>query len=183
MTDMNREGEHHCNSINEMSMNRIKVYALILFLFFAIIFSAHAVFADSWDYKVICGGNWVVNLNRSNLTAGSVFELVDGLESDPDEVKLTIKTNVSNPDWKVTVERSDENWPEGLELKIRRTDIKMEYISVGADGAEFFTGQADKLNNLPIQFKLEGLDSIFASLVSNNTKFKTEIRYTITENI
>jgi len=166
----------------------MSVGGLILLLIISISIFVMTTYADSWNYKITCNGKWKIKLKKNTITKVSASELINGLESDRDEVELTIKTKIPNPDWKVTVKRIDGNWPDGLDLYIKRTgdrqgiDGGQQYAMVSNTETDFFMGELDEAKKIPIQFKLTGLGSVLFSLTPP-ANIETEIVYTVTEDL
>lgn len=157
--------------------------------------SAIFLSVNAWAYKLEVGhGNqaqeWSIGLDGEALISGGTLELRDSVTSDSDQVLLSVLTQNDSSSWEVTVKREDDSWPSGLKLYIKRTgsgngqgslaDGLDSYLLVETTEKVFFTGESRGKNNIPVQFQLKGLDSIF-SLENISASICTKIVYTVKE--
>lgn len=151
-------------------------------------------------YSIVSSGDWIRTLDKEDFIGPSGFELIDSVESGPEQVTLTLSSSSSIPKkTKLTVNVAMSvpdcsGWSRDPTLYIRRTtgenmngvaDLKIKggtkYSKIKENKHKLFKIQFKSERNpdwsitIPIQFKLEWKTSNLSP-----SRFNTTISYTLT---
>jgi hypothetical protein len=103
---------------------------------------------------------WTRLVTTDDLAAGTGSDLVPAVVSPDGTLTVTI-TNTTGS-WRVDVERTDDaNWPEGVEVDIRRSSSDpnvnggASFITLTRGTQEFFSGTGDHAN-IEVQLRVRG---------------------------
>jgi len=160
---------------------RLKRKFVILILLFGFIFLANkAVGAIS----VILTGSWSLTITSSDLISGAGSDLKSDYESAADAVSISISgTTGASDNWRVDVEKIDTNWPNSLNLYIKRTSDGTggsvsggtSYQQITDVNQTFFSGSGD-VSWINVQLKLNGV-----SIQISPDNYTTTVYYTVVD--
>lgn len=148
--------------------------AIILFLL------TLSVWASAQEIRI--QGSADFSFTNSELEAGDDFSL--SAEST-EKINLDIKKLSKDAYWTVQVQKNDINWDNQVKIYVRRTSNGngkgnvwggWNFIQINNLNSTFITGY-EKLNNIDIQYKLEGIDVTLEA-----GTYYADIVYTLYEN-
>ena len=154
-------------------------FILLFFLSFTVIYSAAKL-----ALKV--QGNWNLGqITDNDLTGGAGSDFPSTWESPSDKVDIDVTKSENY--WEVRVSKTDNPWPSGVQVWVRRTtdgdasppttEITggTTYQQVTGTDQPFFSGHGD-ITGIKVQVKLENM-----SVSIGEDGFTTELSYTCTD--
>ncbi|MBI1305013.1 MAG: hypothetical protein GC181_00195 [Bacteroidetes bacterium] len=136
---------------------------------------------ESRAQEIRIQGSVSFSFDQIRIEPGGDFDLE---AESTDKVNLDIKKLTKNAYWTVMVSKNDVNWDSQVKIYVRRTssgDGKgfanggWNYILINNLNSTFLTGY-EKLNNIDLQYKVEGMD---VSMEAGT--YYTDIVYTLFE--
>ena len=127
-------------------------------------------------------GSATFSLDKMDISPGDDFDV--SMEST-ERIDIDIKKLDKDAYWSIMVQKNDINWDNQVKIYVRRTNSGngngsvwsgWNYTRIGNFNTTFCTGYK-KLNNIRIQYKIEGLDVTLES-----GTYYTDIVYTLFEN-
>lgn len=141
--------------------------------------------ADAW-VLIFVDGQWTPTLTQTNLAGGAGSDFVPSLESAADVVTVDVYSPTA---WRLTVERQDVSWPDGVGLSVRSTSAdgfagtltaNESYTSVSASPVEIASGTRRGFvytyASLGLQYRLENLSASIGA-----DEYTTTVVYTVTD--
>lgn len=141
--------------------------------------------ADAW-VLIYVDGQWTASLGQADLAGGPGADFVPSLESAPDTVTVDVYSSTA---WRLTVERQDVSWPDGVGLSVRSTSAggfagtvtaNEMYTSVSASPVEIASGTRRGFwytyASLGFQYRLENLSASMGA-----DEHTTTVVYTVTD--
>lgn len=156
--------------------------ALVLIIAILATFAAPA---DAWVF-IFVDGQWSASIGQSDLAGGAGADFVPSLESAEDVVSVDL---YASTDWRLTVERQDVSWPDGVGLSVRATSVagfggtatvNEAYTGVSASPVEVANGTRRGFwytyAGLGFQYRLENLSASMGA-----AEYTTTVIYTVTD--
>ncbi len=141
--------------------------------------------AGAW-VLILVDGQWTPTLTQTSLAGGAGSDFVPSLESAPDVVTVDVYSSTA---WRLTVERQDVSWPDGVGLSVRSTSADRfagtltaneTYTSVSASPVEIASGTRRGFwytyADLGFQYRLENLSASMGA-----DEHTTTVVYTVTD--
>ncbi len=131
-----------------------------------VLFCVISCSAPSYAIDISASGSWSPSQGASDLAAGAGSDLVASIQSNTDQVLVSINNTLGNGDlWRIDVRRSDISWPAGLTLYAARTGAGTgggsisggtSYQAISTSDASFFSGAGDR-TGITVQLKMTGM--------------------------
>lgn len=127
-------------------------------------------------------GNWLENIDATDLTGGAGTGLISTYESTANATQLNVANSVST--WRLYVRRSDVSWSSSVRLFIRRTSSgtgsgevtgSLSYIEVTSLDTEICSGTGDR-SGVGFQYQLTGM-----SVAVSPASYSSSIIFTVIE--
>jgi len=118
--------------------------------------------AQAADISLV--GNWTKVIDSNDLAAGAGSDLSSPIRSSTALATIDI-TNTHGKRWTVRVSKSDINWPDGVDLAVRRTSDGTgagtiwsgdTYLTLTGTRQVFFGGTDDR-SGIQLQMKTQNL--------------------------
>lgn len=137
---------------------------------------------NGFSQNVSVKGRWSVNSSIRDLYAGEDISSV--IQSEDDQITLSVSGNVNKSTWKIAISKSDIVWDNTLEIWLRRTGTGngsgevwggTTFQKVGDVNMTFFEGKRS-VNKIPVQLELRGMTVTIPAMA-----YSTNIVYTLYE--